>query len=383
MLVFSEFPMPDYTMSMLYLGNLAELDTVDGDGTAENQSALLGTYYGAADPAADHIIDVTATDANADGAIQSNDTAGTETVTYDLGSGPVTTQYDAVFNSTVTVAFGTGSGAPDYNGAGGILQTETGDVFMVMIDDDYGMGANDLDNYPIKSITINSISSFGTDQAAQASDDQSFVPCFTAGTGIRTARGEIPVEQLRPDDWVETLDNGLRPVVWIGRNRLGPAQLAAAPHLNPVYIAAGALGDGYPVRDLILSPQHRILLRSAVAQRMFGEKEVMVPCLRACGLPGIQQFSPRLGVHYYHFLCEDHQLVWAQGAPSESLYLGPQSLRGLGEAARRELSELLPGALSAARARRVRPARFLPAKGKQIARLMQRHGWNDRPLLEI
>lgn len=372
--------MAGYTMSMVYLGNLAELDTVDGNGSAENQTALLGSYYGAGDAASNHIVDVTATDNDSDGAIEGNDTASPETITYDLGSGLVTTQYDAVFNVDVTVDFLT-DGVPDYSGVGGIVQTETGDVFMVMIDDDAGLGANDLDDYPISSITINSISSFGTSQDASASDGQSFVPCFAAGTLIRTARGELPVERLRAGDRVETLDNGLQEVVWTGRNRLSAAFLARQPHLCPVRIAAGALGEGYPERDLILSPQHRLLLTSPVAARMFGEREVLVPCLRAAGLPGITQVRPSLGVHYYHFLCADHQIVRAHGAPCESLYLGRQSLEGLTPGSRRSIAALLPDRVRAAQQGLLPGARMMPAKQARLRRLVQRHGKNRHPLL--
>lgn len=372
--------MPSYTMSMLYLGNLAELDTVDGNGSAENQAALLGTYYGPGDAAANHIVDVTATDNDNDASIEGNDIAGTETITYDLGAGLVTTQYDAIFNVNVTVEFLPG-GVPDYSGLGGIVQTETGDVFMVMIDDDYGLGANDLDDYPVEAVTINSIASFGTAQNPSASDGQSFVPCFAAGTRIATARGAVAVEQLRAGDRVETLDNGLQEVVWTGCNRLSRAHLLAKPSLCPVHIAAGALGGGYPRRDLVLSPQHRLLLKSPIIARMFGEPEVLVGCQRAAGLPGITRFLPGLGVQYHHFLLDHHEVVRAEGAPCESLYLAPESLKGLTPAAQREISWLLPSAARAAEAGRGPPARLLPDKQARLRRMVQRHAWNKRPLL--
>lgn len=143
-----------------------ELDTTDGNGVAENQAALLGTYFDATDPASHHIATIVAQDVNNDDRITSNDGATPEPVTFDIGSGPVATQYDALFNVNATVTFDPRSGEPDYNGLGGVIQTETGDLFFVMIDDDAGLGANSFDDFPILSISINSISVFGTQGGA-------------------------------------------------------------------------------------------------------------------------------------------------------------------------------------------------------------------------
>ena len=66
------------------------------------------------------------------------------------------------------------------------------------------------------------------------------------------------VEVLRVGDLVLTEDHGPQPLVWVGARSLGPADLAANPALQPVRIAAGALGLGLPARDLVVSPQHRL-----------------------------------------------------------------------------------------------------------------------------
>lgn len=213
--------MAQFVLNVIHLGNIEELDTTDGNSVAENQDALLGTYYDASDAAANHIIDVTASDANSDNLINSNDTSTPDTITYDLGSGTVTTQNDALFNVNVTVTFPAGSGQPPYTGLGGIMQTETGDLFFVMIDDGEGYGSNPYDDFPIESIQINSISAFGDQSMGRVSDDQTFVPCFTAGTRLETARGLLQVERLRIGDRVQTLDNGLQPVTWVGHRCVG------------------------------------------------------------------------------------------------------------------------------------------------------------------
>lgn len=108
---------------------MADPDPIDGNATAENQSALLGTYYGPGNPAAAHITTLTLQDANSDGLTNSNDTASPDAVSYDLGSGIVNTQNDSLFNLDVTFNFVSGSGEPPYNGLGGVIQTEAGDLF--------------------------------------------------------------------------------------------------------------------------------------------------------------------------------------------------------------------------------------------------------------
>nr|WP_010394508.1 Hint domain-containing protein [Paracoccus sp. TRP] len=54
-----------------------------------------------------------------------------------------------------------------------------------------------------------------------------------------------------------TADNGLQPLHWVGLVKLGPAELAASPKLHPLRIRAGALGNGTPGPDLMVSPQPR------------------------------------------------------------------------------------------------------------------------------
>ena len=78
------------------------------------------------------------------------------------------------------------------------------------------------------------------------------VACFTRGTLIETDKGPRAIETLQAGDLVWTLDAGHQPIRWIGETRLDAQALARAPHLRPIRIAAGALGDGTPSRDLLV-----------------------------------------------------------------------------------------------------------------------------------
>lgn len=77
-----------------------------------------------------------------------------------------------------------------------------------MLDDGVGFGTNSLDDFAIESITINSISAFGSQTMGTASDTQSFVLCFATGTKIKGKNRDILVENIGVGDWVETIDNG-------------------------------------------------------------------------------------------------------------------------------------------------------------------------------
>lgn len=203
--------------------------------------------------------------------------------------------------------------------------------------------------------------------------DVEVVPCFTPGTLIRTADGERLVEDIAVGDLVWTRDNGLQPVRWAGRRSLSAAQLAALPHLRPIRIAAGALGGGQPARDLLVSPQHRVLVRSSIALRMFGAAEVLVAAKQLVSLPGITVDVEADGVTYLHLMFDHHEVLVSNGAETESLYPGPMAIAALGDAAAAEIHAIFPELRDNDMA--VSPARPL-VPGRMARKLAERHGKN-------
>lgn len=157
--------------------------------------------------------------------------------------------------------------------------------------------------------------------------------CFTAGTLIQTAEGQRPIEDLRVGDLVETLDNGAQPIRWIGRRRL-----LARGNLAPVRITAGAMGNR---RMMEVSPQHRMLVTSTVAELLFGENEVLVPAIH---LVDGQSIIRRVGgtVDYIHLLFDRHEILFAEGIPSESFHPGLSSLDALSRKASEEVYRIFP-----------------------------------------
>lgn len=201
------------------------------------------------------------------------------------------------------------------------------------------------------------------------------VTCFVRGTRIRTANGELPVEDLRAGMMVETLDAGPQKLGLVLRREILAEELAGNPKLRPVVMPAGSLGNGLPLRDLRVSRQHRMLVSSPVVQQMFGQNGVLVSAVKLAALPGICVDMETSRVEYFHLLFDDHQVVFAEGTPSESLYTGELALNALPQEAVEEIFEILPQV--ARLDYRCTPARVIPDNRRQ-KRLVERHVKNGR-----
>lgn len=182
----------------------------------------------------------------------------------------------------------------------------------------------------------------GNDATLTGFADNDTTICFTRGVRIKTMTGERPVETLSMQDMVLTMDNGYQPIRWIGSRVLSRDVLRGNPDLLPVRIAASALGPDLPQRDLLVSRQHRILLRSKIARNMFGCPEVLVAAKDLVFLPGVEEITEMDRVEYWHFMFDKHQVVYAEGAAAESLFTGPEALRAVGADAAREIFAIMP-----------------------------------------
>lgn len=168
------------------------------------------------------------------------------------------------------------------------------------------------------------------------------VICFTPGTWIDTPEGRRPVEMLRPGEKVLTRDDGPQELLWIGSRRMTGARLYAMPHLRPVRIRAGAFGIGRPEGDLIVSPQHRMLVQGPAARALFNEPEVLVQAIDLVngGSVRLEQGLPE--VTYIHLMFERHQVLRANGLESESFHPASTSLEMIEQTQRAALLRLRP-----------------------------------------
>lgn len=193
-----------------------------------------------------------------------------------------------------------------------------------------------------ESGTVDFLDTLGnTIGSMQFSNIEKMIPCFTPGTRIVTRRGEVAVETLVAGDEVLTLDGGFRPLVWTGKRDLSAADLLAQPALRPIRIAAGSLGNGLPVRDMLVSPQHRMLMAGHRAEMLFGDAEVLVAAKHLVGMAGVEPVLRR-GVTYVHIMFDRHEIVCADGAWSESFQPSRRMVGGMGAAQAAEILALFP-----------------------------------------
>ena len=172
--------------------------------------------------------------------------------------------------------------------------------------------------------------------------------CFCAGTLIETPLGAIAVQNLNVKDMVTTVDHGPQPIRWIESSTVSAQDLNENAALRPVRIAAGALGAGVPQRDLYVSQQHRILMAGPAVELLFGEAEVLVPAKSLTNWPGIEIVASATPVEYFHILLDRHEVLLAEGAKAESLYLGEEALSVMGSEGLQELATIFadtPGSM--------------------------------------
>lgn len=162
---------------------------------------------------------------------------------------------------------------------------------------------------------------------------ESVVICFKAGTRIDTPQGPRKIETLRPGDPVITRDNGVQPIRWIGQR-----QVPGTGDFAPIRFAKGAIGN---TRPLLVSPQHRMLHRSSAATLLFDTPEVLVAARHLVNGGSIRQVN-RDQIIYVHMLFDRHEIVFAEGVPSESFHPGGYGLNGVMGPAREELFTLFP-----------------------------------------
>jgi len=188
-------------------------------------------------------------------------------------------------------------------------------------------------------VVSHTLNTAAADRAAQYS---SGVICFTPGTMIRTADGARLIEHLREDDLIQTKDNGLQPVRWIGSRRMSGARLFAMPQLRPVRFRANALGAARPDADLLVSPSHRMLVKGPVAHALFNTDEVLVTARDLVNGRSVTIDAHAREVTYIHLLLDFHEVLWANGVETESFHPASAALEALDTADRARLLDQFP-----------------------------------------
>jgi len=169
-----------------------------------------------------------------------------------------------------------------------------------------------LGNGSSSQITLDITGSFTTsdftvvDSSGNSTISLNSMPCFAAGTRILTTRGETQVEQMREGMQVILADERIVPVTWIGHRTV---DIAGHPHpetVRPVLIMAGAISNGVPARDLLISPDHAVALNGH-----------LIPAKALINGSTIRQIDRRT-ITYYHVELPEHAVLLAEGTPCES-----------------------------------------------------------------
>lgn len=146
--------------------------------------------------------------------------------------------------------------------------------------------------------------------------------CFTPGTMIETVIGPRKIESLRVGDQIVTMDNGLQPILWIGRQ-----SVCATGRFAPIRFCKGAIGN---IEDLDVSPEHRILVTGWRAELLFGVDEVLVAAKHLVNGDTIY-VRKSAQVEYIHLLFAAHEIILSEGVETESYLPGHAMSRADGE----------------------------------------------------
>lgn len=378
------------TFNVIYLGNLPIIDPIEGgrltDYDAENANALVGQTFDSLTNASVQTfspVNFSSDDGSnlptRNQSYNQDNSRGNDIFNItDVDGNAVQHTFDAVVQYSATITYADGTTVPVTLN---VIQSTTGETWIAP-PSLYSPSAALLGADPIQSIQLTGVISNRSSGLYFEREvvDIVTVPCFAAGTMIRTPAGDVAIETLRVGELVMTLDGGPQPVRWIGSRKLTVADLEERPNLRPIRIKAGVLGKGVPTTDLVVSPQHRILVRSKIAQRLFGVDEVLVAVKQLLLIDGIDVVANQDGIEYFHFLFDNHQVVISNGAETESLYTGPEALKSVGPVAQEEIFAIFPEL-------RGRDPRALPEgarmliSGGQGRKLAQRHAQNHKLLV--
>ncbi len=185
--------------------------------------------------------------------------------------------------------------------------------------------------------------SMETLESRRAAPSSAGVICFTPGTMIATPNGPRAIDDLREGDKVQTRDSGPQEVQWIGSRRMTGARLFAMPKLRPIRFRAGALGIERPDQELVVSPEHRMLLRGRAARTLFNAHEVLVAARDLVNGSTISVDHALREVTYVHLLLPAHEVIWANGVETESFHPASASLSTLADADRARLLAMHDG----------------------------------------
>ena len=203
-----------------------------------------------------------------------------------------------------------------------------GDVrHFIIPNDSYGSGN-------VQSIQTGQIENVGFNDAGVISttDNDINIVCFAAGTKIKTPGGDTAVEEIQIGDLALTRHNGPQHVRAI---LVRAVDFSTAPdRLKPILFEENSLGPGRPNNKLFVSPQHRILVTDPSGSK------VLVPAKALLPRRGVRVAHGKRQVTYIHLVFSRHEVIYANGTPTESFFPGSTAMKTIPKSSRAELRDI-------------------------------------------
>ncbi len=161
---------------------------------------------------------------------------------------------------------------------------------------------------------------------------ESAFSAFAHGTLITTKDGPVAVEDLVPGMKIQTTDQGLQQLLWVGSMTLVPRteDLTGAPACRLTRIMSGTYGAGRPQADLMAGPGARVLRRASGQMAPSGTGQVFVPARKLVDGENVVEITPPRPVTVYHLCLRRHAIITAAGMDVESFHPGPGFERNIG-----------------------------------------------------
>lgn len=189
------------------------------------------------------------------------------------------------------------------------------------------------------------------------------------GTLVDAYHCEMPVEELRAGDTVQTVDSGFQPILWAGSY-----VVTSNEHSAPIRFAPGSIGN---VEAITVSPGHRFMLAHPAAEQMYGVREVLVEARHLVNDENIHYVHTNT-MEYFQMLFSHHQIIFANGVSSASLHINSRTLVQEETERRREWIGVLPK-LQDAYINQYGPSARLILTEKQVRTLAYLGRFRSRP----
>lgn len=166
---------------------------------------------------------------------------------------------------------------------------------------------------------------------------------LVTGANLRTPCGPRRVENIRVGDLIVTRDAGLQPVRVVFSRTVVAAELAADPSLAPVRLAPRAIAPMMPASDLMVAPDHRLLIPGWRLEDKDDSEMTLLPARELAGVSDtIHTVRDAGDVTYFSFVFDEHVVFCANGMPVESFRPTPQALDAVDAHVGDDIARLFP-----------------------------------------